>query len=110
MEPRRRPHEGLSRLNIVGSHFSIFYTERDIAIGHPQRELDIAEKEGKYAEQGWRVRKDGSQFWASVTLTALRDRSGQLLGFGKVTGISQNDSNIQLLADIATTTNGPWSR
>ncbi|MDC0710629.1 PAS domain-containing sensor histidine kinase [Stigmatella sp. ncwal1] len=70
---------------ILGQHFSRFYPEEDVAQGRPQRELEIAEREGRYEEEGWRVRKDGSLFWANVVITALRDESGQLVGFGKVT-------------------------
>jgi PAS domain S-box-containing protein len=70
---------------IVGQHFSRFYPAEDVQDGKPQRELQVAIAKGKYQEEGWRVRKDGSRFWASVVITALRDESGQLHGFGKVT-------------------------
>src|SRR4051794_16894302 len=70
---------------IVGEHFSRFYTQEDRARGHPAHELEIATHEGRYEEEGWRVRKDGSRFWASVVITALRDESDTLIGFGKVT-------------------------
>lgn len=82
---------GAQRINgydadeIVGRHFSIFYPPDDIAAGKPERELVIAEREGKYEEEGWRLRKDGSRFWASVVITALKDEMGSLRGFGKVT-------------------------
>ncbi|MHB1559143.1 MAG: PAS domain S-box protein [Isosphaeraceae bacterium] len=82
---------GAERINgyrhdeIVGRHFSTFYPEVDRLGGKPDRELVIALAEGKYEEEGWRVRKDGSLFWASVVITALRDESGGLRGFGKVT-------------------------
>src|SRR5207248_5295464 len=52
---------------------------------HPEYELDVALRDGRYEEEGWRVRKDGSQFWANVVTTAVRDQQGQLLGFAKVT-------------------------
>jgi PAS domain S-box-containing protein len=76
--------KGYSREEIVGEHFSLFYTEADRARDHPANELRIAAREGRYEEEGWRVRKDGSQFWASVLITALYDEGGELIGFGKV--------------------------
>lgn len=70
---------------IRGRHFSIFYPEEDKRNGKPQWELEVAKKEGRFEDEGWRIRKDGSRFWANVTITAVRDRSGELVGFGKVT-------------------------
>ena len=70
---------------IIGQHFSRFYTEVDLAAGKPDIELAIAAAEGHYEDEGWRVRKDGSVFWASVAVTALRGKDGRLVGFGKVT-------------------------
>jgi PAS domain S-box-containing protein len=70
---------------IIGRHFRIFYPPEDIAEGKPERELSAAIKDGRFEDEGWRVRKDGSQFWANVIITPVRDRQGQLLGFGKVT-------------------------
>jgi PAS domain S-box-containing protein len=70
---------------IVGQHFSRFYTEEDRRKGHPQYELERAIADGRYCEEGWRIRKDGSRFWASVVITAVRDPSGRHLGFAKVT-------------------------
>jgi PAS domain S-box-containing protein len=69
---------------IVGQHFSLFYNAAEVQSGKPAKDLQAA-AEGRYEEEGWRVRKDGSRFWASVVMTALRDESGQLRGFGKVT-------------------------
>jgi diguanylate cyclase (GGDEF)-like protein/PAS domain S-box-containing protein len=77
--------KGYRAPEIIGQHFSVFYTDEARASGHPDNELRIAAREGRYAEEGWRVRKDGSLLWASVTITALRDRRGTLVGFGKVT-------------------------
>lgn len=77
--------KGYSSDEIIGCHFSRFYTRSDLNRNHPQHELEVAARTGKYAEEGWRVRKDGSVFWANVTITALRDNSGKLRGFGKVT-------------------------
>ncbi|MEX2374547.1 MAG: ATP-binding protein [Dehalococcoidia bacterium] len=70
---------------ILGHHLSIFYPEAERERGYPDYELEIAAREGVYVDEGWRVRKDGSRFWAHVTITALRDDEGGLLGFGKVT-------------------------
>ena len=77
--------KGYRAEEVIGKHFSIFYPERDIQSGKTEMELEIAEREGRFEEEGWRVRKDGSRFWADVVITALRDESGRLIGFGKVT-------------------------
>ncbi len=77
--------KGYRREESVGEHFSIFYANEDIERGHPEEELRIAAAEGSYREEGRRVRKDGSTFWADVTITALRDEAGALRGFAKVT-------------------------
>ena len=70
---------------IIGRHFSTFYPVEDLATNKPARELEIAIKEGAVEDEGWRIRKDGSRFWADVVITALRDESGTLRGFAKVT-------------------------
>jgi PAS domain S-box-containing protein len=70
---------------IIGKHFSIFYPEEDKRNGKPEWELDVAQKEGRFEDESWRIRKDGSRFWANVIITALRDKNGKLVGFGKVT-------------------------
>ena len=70
---------------IIGEHFSRFYTPDAVAQGKPALELKIAAAEGRFEEEGWRVRKDGSLFWANVVITPLRDKTGRLRGFGKVT-------------------------
>jgi PAS domain S-box-containing protein len=77
--------KGYDAPEIIGQHFSRFYTDEDRARDHPAHELEIAEREGRYEEEGWRVRKDGSRFWAKVVITALRDAGGTLVGYGKVT-------------------------
>src|SRR5215211_7341688 len=77
--------KGYDSEEIIGEHFSIFYTDEDIERGHPGEELRIAAADGSYEEEGLRVRKDGSTFWASVLITALRDEDGELNGFAKVT-------------------------
>ena len=77
--------KGYNADEIIGRHFSVFYTEDAIEIGHPQHELEIATRDGRFEEEGWRVRKDGSMFWANVVITAVRDETGELIGFAKVT-------------------------
>ena len=68
---------------IIGQHFSTFYPASSREL--PARELEVAAAEGRYEDEGWRLRKDGSMFWASVVITALHDRSGRLSGFAKIT-------------------------
>jgi PAS domain S-box-containing protein len=70
---------------IIGQHFSRFYTPDDIAANKPARELELASTAGRVEDEGWRVRRDGSRFWANVVISAVRDESGALLGFAKVT-------------------------
>jgi PAS domain S-box-containing protein len=69
---------------IIGKHFSIFYPREKVESKWPDRELEAAAREGRFEDEGWRIRKDGSRFWANVVITALRDDEGRLLGFGKV--------------------------
>jgi PAS domain S-box-containing protein len=77
--------KGYTETEIVGRHFSDFYTPEERAAGVPQRALDTAAREGCYSNEGWRVRKDGSRFFASVVIDPIRDESGRLLGFAKIT-------------------------
>jgi PAS domain S-box-containing protein len=77
--------KGYSADEIVGQHFSRFYTKEDRASGLPARVLDTAAREGCYESEGWRLRKDGSRFWASVIVYAIRSENGALQGFAKVT-------------------------
>jgi len=84
-------NEGAQRIKgyradeVIGRHFSIFYPAEDAKNRKPDWELEVAKREGRYEEEGWRIRKDGTRFWASVVITALRDETGRLRGFGKVT-------------------------
>src|SRR5690349_16427581 len=73
------PHE------IIGKHFSTFYPAIDKENDKPGFELKMASELGRYEDEGWRVRKDGSRFWANVIITPLRDKQGKLVGYGKVT-------------------------
>ena len=76
---------GFSPAEILGKHLSTFYEPEGVAAGYPKRELEVATRDGRFEDEGWRLRKDGSRFWASVVLTALYDPRGELLGFAKVT-------------------------
>ncbi len=84
-------NEGAERIKgyraeeIIGQHFSRFFTMEDAERNKPQEELKVAAAQGRFEEEGWRVRKDGSRFWANVTITALRDETGGVRGFAKVT-------------------------
>jgi PAS domain S-box-containing protein len=77
--------KGYSAAEILGQHFSKFYTEEDRSAGLPQRALETAAREGRYEREGWRVRKDGTRLWANVVIDAIRDQQGQLIGFAKIT-------------------------
>jgi PAS domain S-box-containing protein len=77
--------KGYKADEILGRHFSAFYPPEDIADGKPQRELVIATQEGRVEDEGWRLRKDGSRFWANVVITATKDAHGGIIGFSKVT-------------------------
>ena len=77
--------KGYTAEEIVGQHFSRFYSAEDRARGVPARGLATAEREGRFEAEGWRVRKDGSTFWANVVIDAIRDPSGHLMGFAKIT-------------------------
>ena len=70
---------------VIGEHFSLFYTEEDAEHNYPEQKLRVAAAEGRYEEEGWRVRKDGSRFWANAIITAFTDEAGQIRGFSKVT-------------------------
>jgi PAS domain S-box-containing protein len=70
---------------IIGQHFSRFYTEEDRAAGVPQLALETARAEGRFEREGWRIRKDGSRFWANVVIDAIRDDDGKVIGFAKIT-------------------------
>jgi len=118
LDPRGRVsswNEGAFRLKgyaadeIVGRHFSTFYPQEDIRRGKPQMELEVAKKEGRIEDEGWRLRKDGSRFWANVIITAIRDSAGEIIGFSKVTRdftdrmraqAALQEANMNLLAEV----------
>ena len=77
--------KGYTAEEIIGKHFSIFYPAADIASDKPGWELEVATREGRFEDEGWRIRKDGRRFWASVIITALFDEERRLIGFAKVT-------------------------
>jgi PAS domain S-box-containing protein len=83
--PGAQRFKGYTASEIIGKHFSVFYPPEDLAVRKPQIELEIAAEVGRLEDEGWRVRKDGTQFWANVVITALRGTDGELVGFAKVT-------------------------
>ena len=83
--PGARRFKGYEVSEILGENFSRFYTDEDRKSGLPQRALEAAKREGKFESEGWRVRKDGTKFWAYVVIDPIRDSSGKLVGFAKIT-------------------------
>lgn len=77
--------KGYAASEIIGQHFSRFYPAEDLRASKPEIELGLAAEQGRIEDEGWRLRKDGSKFWANVTITAVHDHSGKLIGFAKVT-------------------------
>jgi PAS domain S-box-containing protein len=77
--------KGYPASEIIGRPFSVFFTPQDVAAGRPDRILRSAARDGRYEDQGWRVRRDGTRFWADAIVTALRDDEGEVYGFAKVT-------------------------
>ncbi|MGZ5846757.1 MAG: PAS domain-containing protein, partial [Ramlibacter sp.] len=77
--------KGYTAAEIIGQHFSLFYTDEDRRIGIPAFALQQASSKGKFEAEGWRVRKDGSRFWASVVIDPIRDDAGTLVGYAKIT-------------------------
>src|SRR6202021_1584706 len=83
--PGAKRFKGYEQSEIIGENFSRFYTEEDRANGLPRRALEIANREGKFEQEGWRVRKDGTRFWAYVVIDPIRNSAGGLIGFAKIT-------------------------
>ena len=77
--------KGYTKNEIIGNHFSIFYTEEALQKHHPEYELEVAKIDGKFEEEGWRLRKDGSRFWANVVISAVYNNRNEFVGFSKVT-------------------------
>lgn len=90
--------KGYAAAEIIGQHFSVFFTDDDRVAGKPKRELELATRLGSFEEEGWRVRRDGTRFWASVVVTAIRDGEGRLRGFAKVTRdeTAKHQANVEL--------------
>jgi PAS domain S-box-containing protein len=88
---------------IIGKHFSVFYTPHELAMDKPAHALRVARETGRFEDEGWRVRKDGSRFWADVVITCIRDENGSIIGFGKITRDiterRQADLHIRLLVE-----------
>ena len=93
--------KGYTEKEIIGRHFSTFYPPEDIAWDKPAYELKVAAAEGRFEDEGWRLRKDGTRFWANVVITALRDKTGRLVAFAKVTRdlTERREAELRALAD-----------
>jgi len=98
-----RRMKGYDADEIVGQHFSRFYSEEDLAAGVPARALAIAKQEGRFETEGWRVRKDGTRFWANVVIDAIRNNGGDLVGFAKITRDITERRQMQTALDEART-------
>src|SRR5215203_4396806 len=83
--PGARRLKGYEAEEVIGKPFSLFFTEEDRRLGRPEAALETARRHGRFEAEGWRVRKDGSRFWALAVLDAVRDRDGAVIGFAKVT-------------------------
>jgi len=92
--------KGYSASEIIGSHFSVFYTPESILQGKPDWELKTASQYGRIEDEGWRVRKDGTRFWANVVITSLRGEDGKLMGFAKVTRDMTERRNLEALLEV----------
>ncbi len=99
--PGARRFKGYEAEEILGQHFSRFYTDEDRASGLPQRALKTASTEGRFENEGWRVRKDGTRFWAHVIIDAIRNEGGDLIGYAKITRDITDRRDSQLALDQA---------
>lgn len=96
--PGAQRFKGYKAEEIIGQHFSVFYPQSEIDRGLPDHELVVASAEGRFEDEGWRLRKDGTRFWANVVITALRTPDGRLVGFAKVTRDLTERRNSELRA------------
>ncbi|WP_221262249.1 PAS domain-containing protein [Rhodanobacter sp. ANJX3] len=95
--------KGYAAQEIIGSHFSRFYTPEDVAAGLPQRALEAAARDGRFDAEGWRVRKDGTHFWAQVVINAIRGDDGTIVDFAKITrDITERRESNRLLEETRT--------
>jgi PAS domain S-box-containing protein len=94
--------KGYSADEILGRHFSVFYPEDDVASGKPQRDLDAVTTSGRHEDEGWRIRKNGSLFWANIVFTAIRDQGGNLRGFAKLTRDLTERNKVEAILTNAT--------
>src|SRR5436309_1519951 len=101
--------KGYRAEEIIGRHFSVFYPSEDVDRGKPQSELQVAARDGRFEEEGWRLRRGGTRFWADVVLTAIRDERGRVIGFGKVTAV-QDVTEIKRLEDAVREASTPVLR
>ena len=93
--------KGYRAAEIVGEHFSKFYSPEDTESGKPDSELETAASQGRLEDEGWRIRKDGSRFWANVVITAIRNKNGNLRGFAKVTRDFTDRRNVELALQLS---------
>src|SRR6266436_1262670 len=93
--------KGYTSEEIIGNHFSIFYTDEDREAGEPQKVLETVKRDGRLEKEGWRVRKDGSRFWAHVIIDAIRDDHGKLIGYAKITRDITERKNTQQQLEAA---------
>jgi PAS domain S-box-containing protein len=101
--------KGYQSEEILGRHFSVFYTPEDTERGRPQLGLAVAASEGRFEEEAWRVRKDGSTFWADVIISAVRDEAGDLRGFAKITrDVSARRQNEEVSRRLELTEERMW--
>ena len=108
--PGARRFKGYEEAEIVGQHFSRFYTPEDRATGLPERALAAARDEGKFEGEGWRVRKDGGRFWASVVIDPIRNRQGDLVGYAKITRDLTERKAAESPSEAARSSSSSWYR
>ena len=99
--PGAQRFKGYAASEIIGRHFSVFYPPDEVAARKPDIELEVASAEGRLEDEGWRIRKDGTRFWANVVITAMRGPDGELIGFAKVTRdlTQRREAELQAIED-----------